>query len=790
MNRNENPMIRAAQSLALLWCAVSPAFAADIHVNSTADGAIDALPGNGICETIPGNGVCTLRAAVMEANAAAGHDTIFLQAGALYVLTRPNPIGPAEDLVGAGGDLDLVNDDVTINGNGATIDGNATERVFHLAGDIAVDLSNLTVRNGLDVHGGGIYGGGQVTMTNCTVTGNSTTGHGGGIYATGTWTMTGCTISANDADGSGGGIFAGSGSHVTLNSSFVLNNEMNGTTSRGAGIYSQGTLIANDSQITGNQHTTAGNNDGGGIANASGPATLTRCIVNNNTSQSQGGGIWNAGMLTLSATTVSGNSSLGIKQDGYSGTNVSATIEDSTISNNSGGGIDNQRATLTVRRSVIENNPTGSGVFNQSTSEVTLEATTVRGHTSSIGAGLVNYAMATIRQGCVFSNNHCNSGSGGGGMYNFGTLEVSETLLAGNSAPSGGGIQNVSGGNLTVDDSEFVNNTASSWGAGINNDYRSTITVRGTVFRGNSGPSRGGGINTDNTATIERCAFFDNSAGRAGQGNVGGGGFFMSNHASGSITNSTFSANRAVGEGGGIQNQGDLTLTHVTFADNIASSLGEAIYQNTFAGGITISSSIVSATTVGRACVGAASFTSAGYNIGTDTTCALNHVSDMPSTDPLLGPLGEHGGNTLTHYLRHLSPAIDRRDDGTCSAMDQRSYGRPADGDGDEVSRCDIGAFEQQFVDCNENLILDSIDIANGTLVDNDDNGVPDVCEIPFDVNGDGVITLADYGAMNVCFSGPDQVLLTGCGLSDFDGDGDSDLLDFGDFQMGFTEAQ
>ena len=49
--------------------------AAVFTVNNSAD-VVDANPGNGVCETAPGNGVCTLRAAIQEANALAGDDTI------------------------------------------------------------------------------------------------------------------------------------------------------------------------------------------------------------------------------------------------------------------------------------------------------------------------------------------------------------------------------------------------------------------------------------------------------------------------------------------------------------------------------------------------------------------------------------------------------------------------------------------------------------------------------------------------------------------------------------------
>src|SRR5688572_33136742 len=53
-------------------------WAASLVVNSTAD-AVDANPGDGICAT--SSGVCTLRAAIQEANASNGADTITVPAG-------------------------------------------------------------------------------------------------------------------------------------------------------------------------------------------------------------------------------------------------------------------------------------------------------------------------------------------------------------------------------------------------------------------------------------------------------------------------------------------------------------------------------------------------------------------------------------------------------------------------------------------------------------------------------------------------------------------------------------
>jgi hypothetical protein len=80
---------------------------------------------------------------------------------------------------------------VTINGAGAdvlAVDGNATSRVFEIDSGETVMISNLTIRNGRDdFSGGGISNGdgATLTITNCTVSGNSAggiQGEGGGIF--------------------------------------------------------------------------------------------------------------------------------------------------------------------------------------------------------------------------------------------------------------------------------------------------------------------------------------------------------------------------------------------------------------------------------------------------------------------------------------------------------------------------------------------------------------------------------------------------------------------------------
>ena len=92
---------------------VARVFAANptIAVTTSADVA-DANPGDGICETAAGNGVCSLRAAVMEANAFPGADTISLDADT-YSLTIPYTVEPDDSK----GDLNIF-DALTIEGKG------------------------------------------------------------------------------------------------------------------------------------------------------------------------------------------------------------------------------------------------------------------------------------------------------------------------------------------------------------------------------------------------------------------------------------------------------------------------------------------------------------------------------------------------------------------------------------------------------------------------------------------------------------------------------------------------
>lgn len=209
-------------------------------VNSTID-AVDANPGDGVCETAV-SGECTLRAAVMEANALPGSDSVTLPSGT-FVFSLA---GPDEDSA-ATGDLDIT-EDLSITGAGVDnsyIDANKLDRVFHSFSGVRFEISHLTIQNGYISSpggpGGGISNAGTLTIDNSSVFSNTTyttPAHGGGIYNIGTLTVTETTIEKNLAQFSDGGGIYSTGFLYVANS--TLNNNIIQVSNSGGSIMSTG----------------------------------------------------------------------------------------------------------------------------------------------------------------------------------------------------------------------------------------------------------------------------------------------------------------------------------------------------------------------------------------------------------------------------------------------------------------------------------------------------------------------------------------------------------------------
>jgi trimeric autotransporter adhesin len=272
-----------------------------LTVNSTLD-RVDIDPGDGVCDADAGSvTTCTLRAAIMEANALGGTQTIRVLPGE-YRLT----IGGIDDDESLRGDLDI-SSNLTIGGGSSTnrpvINGNNLDRVFHVLGAVnRVRFQNLVIRGGATSDktsdsdaGGGIFTDvtGHVSIRNTLITNNK--GNLGGGIATnrGRLTITGSTIQNNQGFGGGGGIAitgVGATNIVTILDSSIANN----TASTGGGIRvdDRGFLSLDQSTVANNTATGGSSNFGGGglLVFATGEASLTNTTISGN-SASRGGGI-------------------------------------------------------------------------------------------------------------------------------------------------------------------------------------------------------------------------------------------------------------------------------------------------------------------------------------------------------------------------------------------------------------------------------------------------------------------------------------------------------------------
>ncbi len=197
-------------AFAMLAMATVPTYAATFVVNTTADTA-DAAPGNGACADA--GSLCSLRAAISEANALAGADTITLPAG-----TYTHSLVAATEDANAGGDYDIT-DALTINGAavGTTIvqanaaPDTATERVFHvITGAGVVNLNNFTIRHGFHRFTAATNGGGGILQEGATTN----------------VTLASMNISNNTAEPRGGGVRIGTnGATMTITNSTINNNK-------------------------------------------------------------------------------------------------------------------------------------------------------------------------------------------------------------------------------------------------------------------------------------------------------------------------------------------------------------------------------------------------------------------------------------------------------------------------------------------------------------------------------------------------------------------------------------
>ena len=251
--------------------ASSPALAATLTVNSLSD-------------TTANDGQCTLREAIFNANAndqsgstdcapGSGSDTIRVGVTGTVQLT---------------GELPNLSSNLQIEGPGAdqfTVRRNTggDYRIFTITSDVSepvVSISGITISGGNVPAslGGGIFNdGGNLAITNSTISANQGNRGGGVANRRGTLTISGSTISGNRAGDEGGGVSSTtslSGPKTTITNSTISGNS---ATARGGGGVSNndGLTVVEHSTITKN---TAPSGSGSGVASFGGERNRTEVL--------------------------------------------------------------------------------------------------------------------------------------------------------------------------------------------------------------------------------------------------------------------------------------------------------------------------------------------------------------------------------------------------------------------------------------------------------------------------------------------------------------------------------
>lgn len=599
------------------------------------------------------------------------------------------------------GDLTLT--DVQIESSTAP-DGAAIFNVGPLS------MTNVALINNNGARGAGLFNTAvqPVTAVNLQVTGNNATQAGAGIFNNGHLTISASQIDSNTAHGDGGGLFNDTGAVVAVtDSTIALNTALGGYD--GGGFYNRGQMQLTNDQIIDNH----AEGDGGGGGNFAFNANLqvTDTDFLNNDALVFGGALVNINVLSLSggqlshnqaafggalwncceeATTSAANVLFDDNEalEGGAINNFNGRIElvDSTMTNNrattpnccSGGGAIHTYgpdSTVIVTTSLLEANQAGpspasikGGAIYSDRSQVIIAGSTLRNNTAPRGGAIGANSGVVELHSSTIENNHATMEGGGLALYFKQDAAINPLFLIRNSTFTG----NTSNGNAGA---IFGQISQFSGGGPI-------FMMDDTTLAGNSAGGAGGAIYLDR-GDITRVTLDGNTA--AGNG----GALYTISNALLEVTNVTISGNSAASGAATYSQGGSLYLGYVTVASNFSSTGPNVFAQPVITpGGVTEVVGSIVADNAGPNCGGFV--TSLGGNLSDDNACQFNDPTDQKNTNPLLGPLANNGGPTMTHALTNSSPAIDTA---ACVATneDQRQEPRPAGFD------CDSGAYERAF---------------------------------------------------------------------------------------------
>ena len=481
--------------------------------------------------------------------------------------------------------------------NKVTDNSNGNGGVIYSQGN--VNIKSTKVYDSQASNGGAIYvTGGQLSITDTIFNNNVAnyiTSKGGAIYSESSLTIQNSQFNSNTAV-DGAAIFTAGISQIT-NTNFTLN-----TATNGAGIYTNSYVNLTSCIFDSNTATT-----GSGIYNPSSTVDIKNTVFKGNNNLNEGT-IYNGGILNIFSSTFSSNSAT-------SGANIynlnptsKVNIDSSSFNSNTatnGGVIYNNGILIATNSTFTLNKVTISGgaIYNTENGNIQISLSNITNNVatdyrSSVGGAIYTEGIIAIDDSKFESNSAYIEG---GAIYNTAQLYIKNTNFTLNkvSKNDGGAIYNYIG-TITIEDSLFSANSAGEYGGAIyTEEVISNLVIKNTIFNSNSADEIGGAIYNKNAPTeISDSTFIENGADQGGalyidKGNLqinnisfisnvatdGGAIYLKGANLEVTIEDSTFTNNRATGNGGAIASVGDnILIKNSTFAQNSAYQ-GGALYN-------------------------------------------------------------------------------------------------------------------------------------------------------------------------------------------------------------------
>ena len=366
------------------------------------------------------------------------------------------------------------------------------------------------------------------------------------------------------------------------------------------------------------------------------------------TPDARGGGILNAGNLTLDHVVVEGNAAFG-----DDGTNGGMLSDGSAGQAGEGGGIYSSGSLSLIDSTVSDNIAQG-------------------GYGGDGGIGNVY----------IKDNGGAGGALSGGGIFASGSLSVVQSTISGDQSLGGNGGQGDSAGVFGGDGGD--GGAAVGGGLAIATGASSVVITNSTIS-GNEAVSGAGG-----NGGLAAASFAKGGDGGNGGNALGGG---IDALVTFSLNNSTVAANNAFGSRGGAFGFPSSALGTAGSPGFAGSSAGGGVDGYGFAVVNSVSSLIADNTTGLQAPDFSGTFGVAMNNLlgsGDGAAAITNGVNgNIVGQDPKLGPLQDNGGPTFTQALLPGSPAINAGTNPDGLTTDQRGYISRSVG-----GATDIGAYE------------------------------------------------------------------------------------------------